>query len=36
MFKPRDSIMPKFVVRTADLKPYLDIRTMKVRIKTLD
>ena len=36
MFKPRDSIMPMFVVRTADLKPYLDIRTMTVRNKTLD
>jgi hypothetical protein len=36
MFKPRDSIMPMFVVKTADLKPYLDIQTMTVRNKTLD
>lgn len=36
MFKPRDSIMPIFVVRTADLTPYLDIETMTVKNKTLD
>jgi len=36
MFKPRDSIMPMFVLRTDDLKPYLDIQTMTVRNKTLD
>ena len=36
MFKPRDSIMPIFVVRTADLTTYLDIETMTVKNKTLD
>lgn len=36
MFKPTDSIMPMFVVRTMDLKPYLDTDTMTVKNKTLD